>query len=64
MTSQGVVGSTRTPNSEGLPHGDVMIGRQTVSEDQTRPNDIMLSVNDLAISRTHCRIIYKEGFLS
>ena len=23
----------------------------------------MLSVNDLAISRTHCRIIYKEGFL-
>lgn len=40
------------------------IGRQTVTEEQTRPNDIMLSVNDLAISRTHCRIIYKEGFLS
>ena len=22
----------------------------------------MLSVNDLAISRTHCRILYQEGF--
>ena len=41
-----------------------MIGRQTVAEDKTRPNDIMLSVNDLAISRTHCRIVYSDGFLS
>ena len=27
-----------------------------------RPNDILLPVNDLAISRTHCRIIYNQGF--
>ena len=41
-----------------------MIGRQTVTEEGHRPNDVMLSVNDLAISRTHCRIIYQDGFKS
>lgn len=41
-----------------------MIGRQTIDEKGFRPNDIMLSVNDLAISRTHARIIYQDGFLS
>ena len=39
-----------------------MIGRQTVTEEGLRPNDVMLSVNDLAISRSHCRIIYQDGF--
>lgn len=63
VTSQGVVGSTRTARPDGKPHGDVTVGRQTLAEDKTRPNDIMLSVNDLAISRTHCRIVYEEGFL-
>ena len=64
VTSKGVVGSNRTPRPDGQPHGDVMIGRQTMAEDKTtRPNDIMLSVNDLAISRSHCRIVYQEGFL-
>ena len=63
VTSNGLVGSPRTPRPDGKPHGDIMIGRQTIAEDKTRPNDIMLSVNDLAISRTHCRIIYQDGFL-
>lgn len=27
-----------------------------------RPNDILLPNSDLAISRTHCRIIYEYGF--
>ena len=42
--------------------GDITIGRQQLTEDGTRPNDIMLTAADRAISRTHCKIIYKHGF--
>jgi hypothetical protein len=60
VTRRGMVGSLRTPksNSEDDVHGDIMIGRQAITEDGVRPNDITLSISDLAISRTHCRIIY------
>ena len=33
-----------------------------MTEQGVKPNDIMLSISDLAISRTHCRIIYEDGF--
>jgi FHA domain len=58
-----MVGSLRTPKStsEEDVHGDVTIGRQAITEDGIRPNDITLSISDLAISRTHCRIIL-DGF--
>ena len=42
--------------------GHINIGRQTVTEDGVIPNDITLSISDLAISRVHCRIIYQDGF--
>jgi len=44
--------------------GDITIGRQYINENGIRPNDILLPVSDLAISRTHCRLIYKYGFSS
>jgi len=59
VTRRGMVGSLRTTEVKSdAPFGDVMIGRQAIAEDGTRPNDITLSISDLAISRTHCRIIY------
>ena len=64
VTPRGMVGSLRTPPSDSDVHGDVTIGRQAVTEDGVRPNDITLSISDLAISRTHCRIIFEDGFSS
>eukprot|EP00347_Sterkiella_histriomuscorum_P015015 403358636 len=59
VTPRGVVNSLRT-----YIEGDVTIGRQYINDNGVRPNDILLPVSDLAISRTHCRIIYKNGFKS
>ncbi|KRW99875.1 SMAD/FHA domain [Pseudocohnilembus persalinus] len=48
-------------------NNDIIIGRQfSTTNDQQQeihPNDIVLASNDRAISRIHCKIIYKEGFL-
>ena len=59
VTPRGMVGSLRRGAT-----GDITIGRQQLTEDGTRPNDIMRTAADRAISRTHCKIIYKHGFHS
>lgn len=64
VTPRGMVGSLRTPPAVEEFHGDITIGRQAINEEGMRPNDITLSISDLAISRTHCRIIYNYGFKS
>ncbi len=64
VTPRGMVGSLRTPPPVDEVHGDITIGRQAINEEGVRPNDITLSISDLAISRTHCRIIYSFGFKS
>ena len=56
ITPRGMVGSLRSK-----PDGDITIGRQQINDAGNRPNDIMLNAQDSAISRTHCRIIYKHG---
>mmetsp|Transcript_3330 Transcript_3330/g.5128 ORF Transcript_3330/g.5128 Transcript_3330/m.5128 type:complete len:337 (+) Transcript_3330:1867-2877(+) len=57
VTNQGVVDSLRVPQD-----GTVKIGRQQVTEEGYRPNDIMLSAADRAISRSHCMILYEQFF--
>jgi hypothetical protein len=46
---------------------DLIIGRQDCAKDpetnvDIHPNDIILPNNDRAISRIHCKIVYKDGF--
>ena len=52
-----MVGSIRTKWK-----GDLLIGRQQMQDNGTIPNDIVLSNDDLAVSRVHCRILYQDGF--
>ena len=37
---------------------DIIIGRQHITADGIRTNDIVLPASDRAISRVHCKIIY------
>ena len=39
-----------------------MIGRQKEALNEIRPNDIVQSQNDMAVSRIHCAIMYKYIF--
>ena len=57
VTSEGLKGSLREPQE-----GKVNIGRQQVTEDGSRPNDIVLPPGDRAISRIHCSVFYKSFF--
>jgi hypothetical protein len=50
---------------------DIIIGRQettkiidsaTKEPVEIKPTDIVLPPSDIAISRIHCKLIYKEGF--
>jgi pSer/pThr/pTyr-binding forkhead associated (FHA) protein len=56
VTPRGVV------NSHRLQDGTVKIGRQQLTDKGERPNDIMLSASDRAISRSHCMIAYENFF--
>ncbi len=40
----------------------ISIGRQQINENGERPNDIMMYPTDPSISRSHCKIYYKEYF--
>ena len=51
VTPRGMVGTNRSKWK-----GDLLIGRSQ------QENDIVLSNDDLAISRVHCRILYQDGF--
>jgi hypothetical protein len=57
ITQSGVVDSVRQP-----PDGYFKIGRQQVTENGQRPNDLMLPPSDRAISRSHCMIDYQAFF--
>ena len=59
VTNKGMIGSLRKDID-----GDVKIGRQQMTDDGYRPNDIILNPEDTAISRSHCRLIYKNGLFS
>ncbi|CAG9336042.1 unnamed protein product [Blepharisma stoltei] len=55
--------STGVLNSQRLPQDrTIRIGRQQVTEDGKRPNDITLPATDRAISRTHCMIDCNDFF--
>jgi hypothetical protein len=43
---------------------DIIIGRQHITAEGIKTNDIVLPASDRAISRIHCKIIYKYGFLN
>eukprot|EP01016_Furgasonia_blochmanni_P008491 TRINITY_DN13449_c0_g2_i3.p1 TRINITY_DN13449_c0_g2~~TRINITY_DN13449_c0_g2_i3.p1 ORF type:complete len:368 (+),score=55.88 TRINITY_DN13449_c0_g2_i3:61-1104(+) len=57
VTPRGMIGSHRNTD-----HDDLTIGRQHETVEGIIPNDIILSTEDRAISRIHCRLIYKYGF--
>ncbi len=40
---------------------DIIIGRQHMTADGIRANDIVLPASDRAMSRIHCKMIYKWG---
>ncbi|EGR32872.1 hypothetical protein IMG5_068490 [Ichthyophthirius multifiliis] len=62
ITPQGMVASKKNTETN-----DIIIGRQDSTKDpensiEVHPNDIVLPNTDRAISRIHCKIIYKDGF--
>jgi len=62
IVPEGMVDSQKNTCTE-----EIIIGRQQQTLDQNKndihPNDIVLPFNDRAISRIHCKIIYKDGFI-
>lgn len=57
--SQRIVSGGKSSNIETFT--DITLGRQALTEDGSCPNDILLSINDLAISRTHARFILPKS---
>lgn len=57
VTESGLLHSMRAAHD-----GFVRIGRQQLTEQGERPNDITLPSNDRAISRSHCMIAYSPFF--
>ena len=57
ITSTGVPQSLRQPSD-----GYFRIGRQQITENGQRPNDLMLPPSDRAISRSHCMLYYDPFF--
>lgn len=55
ITTRGVFHSSRQP-----PDGFFRIGRQQLNELGQRPNDLILSPSDKAVSRSHCMIEYRQ----
>lgn len=57
LTSRGMINSKKNTATK-----DLIIGRQQNTHDGGIPNDIVLHSMDRAISRIHCKIVYKDGF--
>lgn len=55
ITTRGILHGLRQPQD-----GYFKIGRQQINEIGQRPNDLILSPSDKAVSRSHCMIEYKH----
>ena len=57
ISSNGLEGTLRKDKRDFIS-----LGRQQVNEQGERPNDIMMYPTDPSISRTHCKIFYREFY--